>query len=218
MKIKKTVYFILMFLPLVITLVALPFLPDQIPAHYGYDNQVTRWGSKYETLLLPAVTILMGCFLLSMAKIAAKQETAGKNNENIVVLSGIATSILFNVMNGYFLYTGFNRIENLSSVSLDVNQLLFTILGALLIVMGVFMPKLRMNSIIGLRTIWSLKNEITWKKSQQFGGISFVVAGIVIILICLFISGWQCFAWTMGILLMTVIIDVIYTYKISKKY
>ena len=35
MKAKKILYVILMVLPLVVTLVALQFLPDQIPAHYG---------------------------------------------------------------------------------------------------------------------------------------------------------------------------------------
>lgn len=45
MKTKKVIYYILMFLPLIITLIVLPFLPYQIPAHYGFDNQVTRWGS-----------------------------------------------------------------------------------------------------------------------------------------------------------------------------
>ena len=48
MKNKKWLYFILMLLPLAVSLIALPFLPSQIPAHYGADNQVTRWGSKYE--------------------------------------------------------------------------------------------------------------------------------------------------------------------------
>ena len=46
MKKQRTIFYILMFLPAPVTLVSLLFLPDQIPAHYGFDNQVTRWGSK----------------------------------------------------------------------------------------------------------------------------------------------------------------------------
>lgn len=45
---KKTVCYILMYLPLVVALIALPHLPEKIPAHYGFDNQVDRWGSKSE--------------------------------------------------------------------------------------------------------------------------------------------------------------------------
>ena len=46
-KIYYRIYYVIMFLPLIVTLEALPFLPEQIPAHYGFDNKVDRWGSKY---------------------------------------------------------------------------------------------------------------------------------------------------------------------------
>ena len=69
MKTKKIIYFILMYLPLVVALIALQYLPSKIPAHYGFDFQVTRWGSKYEVLLYPIATVLMGGFLLVMAKL-----------------------------------------------------------------------------------------------------------------------------------------------------
>ena len=48
---SKVLYAVLMALPLVVTLIVLGFLPDQVPAHYGPDFQVDRWGSKYELLL-----------------------------------------------------------------------------------------------------------------------------------------------------------------------
>lgn len=57
MKISKILFYFFMFLPLPVTLAALVFLPEQIPAHFDMDNQVTRWGSKYETLIFPAVTL-----------------------------------------------------------------------------------------------------------------------------------------------------------------
>lgn len=218
MKAKRIIYYILMFLPLAINLAALPFLPDQIPAHYGFDNQVNRWGSKYETLIFPIMTILFGLFLLAVSKIAAKQEATGKNNEKVVIIFGIGALILFNIMNVCFLYTDFNKIENLSSVSIDFMQLIFAAFGVFMIVIGNIMPKLRMNSIVGLRTTWSLKNETTWKKSQRFGGISFIIMGIIIVLICIFTSGWLCFALVMGVLFITVIVDVVYSYRIVRKY
>ena len=217
MKTKKTVYIILMFLPLVAALAALPFLPDKIPAHYGFDNQVTRWGSKYEALLYPIATVLMGCYLLAMAKLAAKQEEQGENNKNIVIIAGILVLILFNVLNGYSLYTDFNRVENLSSVPLDINQLIFGVVGVLMIVVGNIMPKLRMNSLVGLRTHWSMKNEVTWKKCQRVGGISFIVGGIIIIGVCIAMKGISCLFTVLGILVILIVIDVYFTYRIAKR-
>ena len=87
MKKKITVY-ILMYLPLAVALIALPYLPEKIPAHYGFDNQVDRWGSKYEALVFPIISLLMGYFLLGMAKLAAKKEEHGENNKNVTIIVG----------------------------------------------------------------------------------------------------------------------------------
>ncbi len=214
---KKTVCYILMYLPLVVVLIVLPHLPEKIPAHYGFDNQVDRWGSKYETLLFPVVSILMGYFLFGMAKLAAKKEEHGENNKNVTIIVGILVLILLNALNVYSLYTSFNKVENLSFVSLDIGQLVFGIIGMLMIVTGNLMPKLRMNSMIGLRTHWSMKNEATWKKSQHIGGISFIIGGIIIIGICIVMKGTPCLLSVLGVWAMLIVIDIFLTYRVAEK-
>lgn len=219
MKKQRTIFYILMFLPAPVTLVSLLFLPDQIPAHYGFDNQVTRWGSKYETLIFPVITIIFGLIMLECSKVSSKSgEKTGENNEKACITAGIFSLLIFNAMTGYFLYTDFNKVENLSSVPVDIFQLIFSLLGIFMIVIGSIMPKLQKNSVIGLRTHWSIKNEITWKKSQRFGGNLFIIAGILTILVCCFTKGIACYLWWMGILLVSLPIDIYYTYKVAKKY
>ena len=219
MKVKKIAFYGLMYLPLISALFALLLLPEQIPAHYGLNNQVTRWGSKYEALIVPIVTAILGYFFLGIAKTAAKtaakHEENGNNNENVCIVAGIATLIIFNVMTGYTLYTGFNKVENLSFNKFDINQLLFGILGIAMIIIGNIMPKLRMNAAAGLKTKWSMKNETTWKKSQRFGGISYIIGGVVIVVICFFVQGIYCFLSTLGVIAILLVIDVFYTYKIA---
>lgn len=219
MKIKriKKLYYVLMYLPLIITLIALMFLPEQVPAHYGIDNQVTRWGSKYEMLLFPFFNICMGFFILIVTKNAARQEGEGNNNAKVGMVTGIMTLVLFNVMTYYFLYAALNKVENLSDVAFDIYQIVFCITGIIMIIIGNIMPKVRMNSIMGLRTPWSLKNEVTWKMSQRFGGFTFIMAGVVIIVISFVLSGLTCFMYTMIVLVILLCVDVLYTYKVSKK-
>ena len=214
---KKTVCYILMYLPLVVILIVLPHLPEKIPVHYGFDNQVDRWGSKYVALLFPVVSILMGYFLLGMAKLAAKKEEHGENNKNVTIIVGILVLILLNALNVYSLYTSFNKVENLSFVSLDIGQLVFGIIAMLMIVTGNLMPKLRMNSMIGLRTYWSMKNEATWKKSQHIGGISFIIGGIIIIGICIVMKGTPCLLSVLGVWGMLIVIDIFLTYRVAAK-
>lgn len=218
MKMQKKIFHILMFLPVPVTLISLVFLPDQIPAHYGSDNLVTRCGSKYETLLFPIFTIIFGLFMMGISKFSSSQEKNGKNNEKICIVAGIFSLLIFNVMTGYFLYTDFNKVENLSTVPVDLSQLIFILLGIFMIVFGNIMPKIRMNSAMGLRTKWSMKNEITWKKSQRFGGISFMIVGILIILACSVTKGVVCYLWSIGILVLSLPIDIYYTYRVAQKY
>lgn len=217
MKVKKIAFYGLMYLPLISALFALQLLPEQIPAHYGLNNQVTRWGSKYEALIVPIVTAILGYFFLGIAKTAAKHEENGNNNENVCIVAGIATLIIFNVMTGYTLYTGFNKVENLSFNKFDINQLLFGILGIAMIIIGNIMPKLRMNAAAGLKTKWSMKNETTWKKSQRFGGISYIIGGAVIVVICLFVRGMYCFLAAAAVIVVLLAVDVFYTYKIAQR-
>ena len=209
-KIMRYMYYILMFLPLAVTVISLLFLPDRIPAHYGSDNQVTRWGSKYETLIFPAET------LICVAKSAAGKER--ENNEKAAVIIGMAVLLLFNLMTVYFLYADFRQISNLSDMPVDITGLVFCYLGAVIILCGILMPGLKRNSMIGLRTKWSMKNEVTWKKSQKFGGISFIIAGVCIIIVSLQTKGTTCVIWSLGLLTADAVIDVIYTYIAARKY
>lgn len=118
--------------------------------------------------------------MIWMAKIVRKKERFGKNNEKSMILNGILFLILFNILNCYILYTAVHKVDHLSKVSISIEQLGMGSLGIALIIIGNIMPKLKKNSIIGIRTTGSMKNEITWKKSQKFGGIAMMITGAVL--------------------------------------
>lgn len=215
---NNKLFYFLMFLPLFMVLVLLPFLPDQIPAHYGIDGGVDRWGSKYETFIFPAITVIFGFIMLLITKYASKQEKSKGNNKKIVINLGIMLLLFFNILFFYFLYADFNRVENLSAMPINIQQLSFILLGVIIIILGIMMPKLEMNSMIGLRTSWSMKNEITWKKSQQFGGKSFIIVGLLMIMINLLVHSSISIILSLVILIGSLPFDIYYTYKMAKKY
>ncbi len=218
MKTKKRLFYILMLLPFALVLLSLPFLPDQVPAHYGSNSQVTRWGSKYELLLLPTIIIGFGAFLLSVCRFLARCEKDGSNNASACLLTGIILLLAFTCMTGYLLFAAFRQVEDLSTLALGLDQLLTLLIALLLIATGNVMPKLRMNSVFGLRTTWSVKNETVWKKCQRFGGITFIAAGLVLLPVGLFVRGLACELVMLLLLVAVSVIDVVYSYKISQKY
>jgi uncharacterized membrane protein len=65
---------ILAFVPLVMVLVAFPFIPDPMPAHFGIGGDVTRFGSKYESFLLPVIAVAMGLGMMWATKYTEKKD------------------------------------------------------------------------------------------------------------------------------------------------
>lgn len=216
MKTRKTIYYILMILPILYSLLSLSFLPDIVPAHFGANNVVNRWGSKYETLIFPVVILIFGVVMLKVAKFAEKKENSSVNNKKICEISSIIALIVFNVINAYILIISLKTITDLNTINIDFNQLVFITLSIGLLIIGNLMPKAKMNSIYGLRTPWSLKSEIIWKKSQLFGGITLMVTGVVIVIASIIFEGVLLYVICLSLLLLETICCVAYTHKISK--
>ena len=93
-------------------MIALPFLPERIPAHFDAAGLVTRRGSRFEVLILPPCVILFGFFLRFMANITGDWE--GKNWKKISLLIGCAGLLVFNVLMIFILYTSFGQVEDIS--------------------------------------------------------------------------------------------------------
>ena len=213
MKTKRIILWILMLLPLAATAIALFYLPDQVPAHYGFSGKVDRWGSKYETLVFPILSVLTGLFLLAMARVARRQDAEGKN-ETAVLWTGIGCEVLFCAMTAYFLIMDFQQVRDLHSVPVALTQIMFGVWGVFMIGIGVVMPKLGRNAVIGLRTENTMKNDENWTKSQRFGGASFVLGGVLTLLACLLTRGAVCFWVCTAILLAVVIADAVYAHRL----
>ena len=205
---------VLMFLPLVITLMILPHLPNQIPAHYGFDGQVDRC----ETLIVPLLAVITGGILLLVAKFAGKAEDGGQNNRRVTLLGSIIALLVFNAMTLYFLYTDMAQVTDLTALHLDLFQLIFGLWGVGMVILGNIMPKLRRNSLVGLRTPWSQSSEVVWKKSQRVGGILFMAAGILMIVFCFLLKGVWCFVAGILVILVGSMVAVWYSYWAAKRY
>ena len=219
MKIKKSlyiIYIILVLLPLAVTAAVIPFLEKTIPTHYGANFQADGFGSKYTVFIFPAIVFIMGALMFGIAKLMSLFETNGnRSNERVVMICGLVVVALFNAMAYYFLYAAYVPVYDLSEVPISADRFIFFVLGIGLIIMGNIMPKTRKNSLVGLRTTWSMKNDVTWKRSQLFGGICLMLTGIAFVIMS--VIGVVMY-WYIAILLIAVVISVLYSYMVAKKY
>jgi uncharacterized membrane protein len=51
--------------------------------------------------------------------------------------------------------------------------------GGLFIVLGNVMPRARPNWFLGIRTPWTLSNDLVWERTHRVGGYLFMIAGVL---------------------------------------
>ncbi len=215
-KTKKIIYKLLTRLPLSVTLIAFFFMPEEVPVHFDLNNNVDRWGSKYELLILPFIIMAIGIVFLLIANHLDKKEECGSNNFNVCTTIGIAILAMFNVMTYYTLFISFMGFQDLESVQIDFLSLMTFLIGFVVIIIGNVMPKVRMNSMLGLRTKWSMSSEEAWKKSQRFCGYTGILIGLIIVVLSLVFDGSISLFASILLLIVMGIIDTVYSYFASK--
>lgn len=125
--------------------------------------------------------------------------------------------IMFGVMQFFFIYGNLvQERDNINYMPFDISVVVNVLLGILLIVMGNYMPKTKTNSAVGVRTPWSMKNDIIWAKSNRFGGIAGVFSGLLIIIQALLVKGIASTLISVVIIVVFAIISTVYSYYIYK--
>jgi len=97
---------------------------------------------------------------------------------------------------------------------ISVSKLVSLIVGLLFIYIGIYMKKIKSNWFVGIRTPWTLSNDIVWEKTHKFGGKIFVIIGGLFLIssyLPFFIFKYIIYFIVLSIL--SIIIYSYYTYK-----
>ena len=86
--------------------------------------------------------------------------------------------------------------------------------GIIFVVVGNYMTKAKRKTVVGFRTAWSMYNDNTWRKSNRFGAISIVVAGVLTIITAAFANGITSTILLLVYLLSATIIAILYSKKV----
>lgn len=202
----------LVLLSIVVTIVFISMMPDQVPMHYNAAGQVDRMGSKYENLIFPGTMVIVGLALI----LARNSKEMKKNEEKVLLATGISLLACFNVLNVVLLYKALTY-ESGEPLELNVVKLVMVFLGALFVVLGNILPKVRRNSLIGLRVSWTMKSDAVWQKSQRFSGIAMVICGVLLLLSALIFSNEGAAVAIVVLTAAWIAVTLIVTYTYYKK-
>ena len=224
---KNKILWGLTFLPMIVTAIVLRFMPDEVPMHYNMSGEIDRWGSKYEKFIFPCVIVMMTLFwLILMRYYRKKQERLtddkaikeAESNEKVLYYVAVSMAVMFGCLHCFLLYgTYVVTKENMTSMPIKIDEVANLLVGIMMIILGNVLPKAKLNALVGVRTIWSMHDDVTWAKSNRFGGAAFMLCGVLTVLETLIIGGFSSTMLMLGLILMCTIVVCAYSYKIYKK-
>lgn len=208
-------------IPLMVTSIVLQFIPEKIPMHYDLEGNVDRWGNRVEQLIFPVLILIitgfwniMICHFDKKAKMAntEKEVTEARSNGKLLCIVGISQAGMFGVMHFFMLYGSYiEAVAGLDHAAFDIGKISCILSGIIFIVLGNFMPKSKKNAAVGVRTTWSLYNDNTWRKSNRFGAISLIIAGLLTIITTIFLNGIMSTVMLIVYLIISSSITIIYS-------
>lgn len=150
-----------------------PSRPDRIPVHWGITGEVDRYGGKAEgLLLLPSMAVLLYLVLLFAPRLdPGRLNYPGFAGAYTVIRTAVIA--LLAVIDAVVLLSA-------RGVAIDMNRFIGLAVGAMFLVMGNVMGKLRPNWFFGVRTPWTLSSKRSWTHTHRLAGWVFVIGGITL--------------------------------------
>ena len=146
----------------------------EVPIHWGADGTVNGTAPKtVGLLLLPALAIgltILLAFIPRFEPRRANLERSGKAYGAVwmavlLLLAGIQALVVATAL----------------GATVDITRLMLIGIGGLYLVIGNYLPKVRPNYMMGIRTPWTLTSDLAWAKTHRIGGRLFVLEGLVFI-------------------------------------
>lgn len=202
----------------VLIMVAIPFiytslvygkLPANIPTHFNIKGEADGYGGKENIFLLPVifgfVSFIVFGLLSNLKKIDPKRYE--KTDEGFFGKFGLFMVAFLTSLSLIITYSSTNQN------AISINKLIFPLLGAGFMVMGIYMPKIPQNYFVGFRLPWTLESIDNWRATHEFCGKVWLGGGFVIVVTSLFLKP-EVFGIIFLILIgLMVVIPVVYSYR-----
>ena len=181
-------------------------LPNQIPIHFNIADQADNFQPKPLVVFgLPILLLLVHLFVIFMIGRDPKNRMM---NEKMVKVNHWLTPIV-SLSTSYLIYS--KALGSTTNPSVFVSVLL----GLIFVIMGNYMPKLKVNHTVGIRLPWTLQSEDNWHKTHRLAGKLWVLGGLILLLE----AGLQfALSYVLALVILAIVlIPVMYSYQLSRK-
>ncbi|AXM87746.1 hypothetical protein CI793_08675 [Anoxybacillus ayderensis] len=168
----------------VLSLLAIPFLPDEVAIHWNVAGEADGFTNKWwGALLFPIFLTGIVSLILFLPKVDPRKENYEKFEKVYRIFLHVFVLFLFSI---HVVTLAYNI-----GIPVQVDVVVPIGVGVLFIALGNYMPKIKPNYFFGIRTPWTLENEEVWQKTHRVGGKVFVMMGVFIMLTVFATSVWR---------------------------
>ncbi len=152
-------------------------LDGTLPIHWGPDGQADGFAPAPVALLIPAVmtAVVVGLLFVMRPAGLRRDFEAGRHviNATISFIAVLAILIL-----GATIAIGLGHM-------VDMPRMLALAIGAMLLVVGNYLPKTQPNWVAGIRLPWTLRDADNWRITHRWTGRLMMLGGVVAIVAAL---------------------------------
>jgi uncharacterized membrane protein len=189
---------------LVFAVVVFPSLPARIPSHWNVHGQVDGWMPRWPgAVLMPLVGVGIWLLLFGLRRIDPRKAHYERFDETYW--------IFLNVLSVYFALFTVLTLGAALGWPIDMGRAVLLTVAVLFIALGNYLPRIRSNWWMGIRTPWTLESEEVWRKTHRLGGRLFVIGGLVAAVGALLPAPVQMWVAVAGLMLAG-FIPVVYSY------
>jgi uncharacterized membrane protein len=142
-------------------------IPARVPIHWNLHGEIDGWASKPVGLLMtPLIGLLMVGLLHIVSWLDPKLRRGlhrGDRMHTVLQILRIAFAGLFNAIFAV-------QIASALDHAIPAAKVMQASIPILLAILGNYLPNLRPNYFIGIRTPWTLESPETWRATHRVGG------------------------------------------------
>ncbi len=185
-----------------------PDLPVRIATHFDAFGNPNGYSSReFGAFFLPIFSLVIWAILRFAMLLAPSEWRARAVNApmaavatiSVAFLSGLHLAILHAALNG----------------GVGLGRELALLLGAMWIALGILLPRMRRNPVIGVRTAWTLSSDENWARTHRVASYTFLGGGCLCLAACLMGA-----SVAVGVAVVTVIVSAliptIYSWSIAR--
>jgi uncharacterized membrane protein len=158
--------------------------PEKVITHWDFAGRPNGWsGRGFAAFFFPALLAAMYVLFLVIPYLDPKKERYAEFARAYNIFRHLIIAFLLII---YFIVS----LANLG-FQLDIGVLISVIVGALFIVIGNYLGKIKPNWFVGIRTPWTLSSETVWNKTHRFGGKVFMIGGLIMMITAIAPLSWR---------------------------